>query len=813
MTGPRSDEPAQGPLPAPASLQRAPGPGAPSGPLTPPTLTIPRQAALADDRAPRPRTPVGPALAGDALTPADGERAGGGGQTGRSWRRAVRRAWDRTRERTRTGAGQPLLPTVRRVFLVFYLACLAIVPPQWAFDAVVPQRWSWPVLPALVGLGVWARRLHRGRTTALTDVLAACCLGTVVWAVGALPVGGVLFVGVSLRALHGRARGVVLSLALTVTAMTLGVLAAGGTLKEARLAQYAPGLLLTAGLLRFVLVVVERYETGASARFEAVVRSSRDVLIITDGRTVASYVSPALAGVFGMPEGRLPDGRLISWIVDADRPHARAWLARTLAVPGSATTFPCRVVGGDGEPVPVEVSAQNLLDDPNVAGLLFAVRDVTQRVMLTEKLRHQALHDPLTGLPNRLLLGDRLAAALAREGGTAALLLVDLDSFKAVNDTLGHAAGDELLVDVANRLGAHLQPGDTLARLGGDEFAVLLNGARADPAEAEQVAGHLHAALRRPVPVAGRQQWISASVGVAVGTAPVTGDQLMREADVALYRAKAQGSGRTVRYRPEVHEAAVDALRLQSALAAAVEQGELVLRYQPVLELATGRLAGFEALLRWDRPGHGLVPPGSFVPLAERSGLIVPIGAWVLAEACTQASAWQRRSGLPLGMNVNVSMHQIARDDLVPQVRAVLERTGLRPGTLTLEITESALAADDRGIESRLAQLRELGVRISLDDFGTGFNSLSYLQLYPLDELKIDRSFVARLRQNDPASVSIISAILAMGRSLDLGAIAEGIETEGQYEQLVALGVQHGQGFAFAGPLAPDEVGALLDGR
>jgi len=244
-----------------------------------------------------------------------------------------------------------------------------------------------------------------------------------------------------------------------------------------------------------------------------------------------------------------------------------------------------------------------------------------------------------------------------------------------------------------------------------------------------------------------------------------------------------------------------------------VEQGQLVLRYQPVLELATGRLAGFEALLRWDRPGHGLVPPGSFVPLAERSGLIVPIGSWVLAEACTQARAWQRRSGLPLGMNVNVSMHQIARHDLVQEVCAVLDRTGLPPGTLTLEITESALAADDRRIEEQLTQLRELGVRISLDDFGTGFNSLSYLQQYPLDELKIDRSFVARLRQNDPASVSIISAIMAMGRSLDLGAIAEGIETEGQYEQLVALGVQHGQGFAFAGPLAPAEVGALLDGR
>nr|MDT0659700.1 EAL domain-containing protein [Micromonospora sp. DSM 115978] len=729
-----------------------------------------------------------------------------GSRPGARWQRCsdVLRSW------VRVGSDQPLLPVVRRAFLAFLLVCLASVVPQWVFSPVVPRERSWPVLIAVAALMALAVRLHRqGRPTIGWDLLTAVGVGVVIWAVGALPAGGVLFVGTSLRALYGKLPGTLLSVGLTLAAMTTGVLAAGGTLADAKLGQYGPGLLLSSLALRLVLVAVRRYETGTVARFEAVVRSSRDVIVITDADTVASYVSPAIRDVFGLP-GRLPDDTLLSWIAEEDRPAARAWIADLLARPGSAATVQCQVpVPGTYRPATVEISAQNLMADPNVRGLLFAVRDVTERTLLTERLRHQAHHDPLTGLANRTLLREKLAQALGTTTDVA-LLLLDIDSFKVVNDTLGYLAGDSLLVRVGGLIRRRLAPGDLLAGLGGDEFAVLLVGRRAGVGAAERVADDLLAVFDRPIEVAGNLRLVSARVGIAVSDGDADADRLMREADIALRLAKSGGRERRLLYRGELHQHAVDRQRLQADAQHALARDEFVLAYQPIHELATGTVRGVEALVRWRHPQRGMISPDLFIPLAEGTGLIVALGRWILEQACLRGVGWQRLTGQPLQINVNVSVRQFVLGDMLADVRAALRISGLPPATLTLEITESVLATEHDMIGSQLAAIRDLGVRIALDDFGTGFSSLGHLHRYPIDELKIDKLFVDRIDGTDPAAGPVVGAIMAMSRGLRLSTVAEGIENDVQRAELTSMGCEFGQGYALSRPLDEATLRALL---
>jgi diguanylate cyclase (GGDEF)-like protein len=425
-----------------------------------------------------------------------------------------------------------------------------------------------------------------------------------------------------------------------------------------------------------------------------------------------------------------------------------------------------------------------------------------------ESAVRQALYDQLTGLPNRTLLHDRLAQALARArrtGEQPSVLYLDLDNFKAINDTLGHAAGDALLRDVARRLAARLRAEDTASRLGGDEFAVLLE--RADEATAEQAAARLLEAFAEPFVVAGRTLRVSASLGVV--TADGHADDALRHADLAMYAAKAAGKGRQATYRPQMQTAATERMTLEADLSQAVERGELLLHYQPVVRLDTGEIRGAEALLRWRHPERGLVPPGHFIALAEDTRLIVPIGRWVLREACRQAARWARHRRW-LGMSVNVSVHQLTHPGFVGELAEVLADTDLPPETLLLEVTETVLMQDVEAMIERLWEVRGLGVKIAVDDFGMGHSCLQYLLRFPLDVLKMPREFVGPIAGAAHQQV-VGRAILDLGASLGLRVVAEGIETSAQLARLRQRGCTLGQGFLFARPMEAERLDALLD--
>jgi diguanylate cyclase (GGDEF)-like protein len=427
----------------------------------------------------------------------------------------------------------------------------------------------------------------------------------------------------------------------------------------------------------------------------------------------------------------------------------------------------------------------------------------------TGETMRQALTDPLTGLANRVLFMDRLDLALARaarSAGAVSVIFVDLDRFKLVNDTLGHAEGDKLLVGVAERLQASMRRGETPARLGGDEFAVLLEDAD-DELAAAHVAERIADALREPFILADREVFATASIGIALGTVE-DAETLLRHADVAMYRAKARGKDRYEVFEPEMHAEVMDRLALESELRHAVANDELELHFQPVLKLDGREPLGVEALVRWRHPTRGLLPPGLFIPLAEESGLILPVGRWVLNEACRQGAAWQAvRPGVQVA--VNLSAWQLEQPDIVEEVEAVIERWQLPPRTLVLELTETLLMHDTEATLSKLQALKELDVRIAIDDFGTGYSSLQYLQRFPIDVLKIPKPFVDELADESSSGV-LVSIILDLCRRMSLGTVAEGIETVEQARRLGELGCRWGQGFLFAKPMPIEALRAFL---
>ena len=431
------------------------------------------------------------------------------------------------------------------------------------------------------------------------------------------------------------------------------------------------------------------------------------------------------------------------------------------------------------------------------------------------QLREQALHDALTGLPNRILLLDRIEHALTvskRHPRPLAVIFLDLDDFKAVNDTLGHAHGDELLIAVGDRIKTCLRPSDTFARLGGDEFAILLEEMQRSD-DAAEVAARVHAALLEPIAVGTEQVVAQASIGIAYSASgQESAASLVRDADVAMYAAKASGRGRSEVFNLEMQTADIERLRLEADLSKAVDQEEFILHYQPIFDLQTKRMQGVEALIRWKRSDGTMVSPLDFIPAAERTGMILPIGRWVMHQACAQVRKWQKETpgADELGLSINVSGKQMQHGGFIDEVKDALRSTGLEPRTLTVEITETIMMTDVEATIGKLEALRALGVKVAVDDFGTGYSSLSYLQRFPLDVLKIDKTFVDGTGLGSFEESALARAIVKVAHGVNLGVVAEGIEREEQLDELIALGCQGGQGYLLARPLEPDAVALLI---
>jgi diguanylate cyclase (GGDEF)-like protein/PAS domain S-box-containing protein len=539
--------------------------------------------------------------------------------------------------------------------------------------------------------------------------------------------------------------------------------------------------------------------------------NSSDAVIMLDVDGRITNDAPNLLAMVGRQPATTQGRRALEFLPETDG-TATAMFDRAVLAPDVVLTGEIFVPRPDAGNLWLSVRAVNLLHRANVGGIVVNLHDITDRKRAEEDLVHKAFHDSLTGLANRALFRDRLDHALrrrVRSGVDPAVIYIDLDGFKKVNDGLGHEAGDDLLCQMAGRLLAVVRSGDTVARLGGDEFAVLVEESGNVLIEAEAIAERALEALTTEVTIGDRVVNASASLGIAYGDPDSTATTLLRDADVAMYQAKTTGRGRCVVFQPAMRAAAIERLELDNDLGHALERDEFVLVYQPVVELETSLVTGFEALLRWEHPRLGTIMPDVFIPLAEDNGTIVPIGRWVLQTACTTAAEWLEEYPGRLTMAVNLSARQLASADLVDDVEHALGRSGLPAHALILEMTETALVEDASMAAGRLHELHDLGVRLAIDDFGTGYSSLGYLRQFPIDILKVDKSFVNAITDRDSVP-PLVRGLLDLSRTLQLEVIAEGIESPAQLGQLQDEQCKYGQGYLFARPLTRAHAELLL---
>jgi diguanylate cyclase (GGDEF)-like protein/PAS domain S-box-containing protein len=555
----------------------------------------------------------------------------------------------------------------------------------------------------------------------------------------------------------------------------------------------------------------ERKRRQSEARFGSLVEHASDVVAVVNENGEIAFQSPSVTRVLGYPRGALI-GTQISELIHEDDQAATLTILEEVGETRGATPTPVqfRCRHRDGTWIDVETTFTNLIEDPTVGGIVLNARDVTEQVALQGQLTHQAFHDPLTDLANRALFRDRVEHTLARRTSpehSIAVLFLDIDNFKTVNDSLGHSAGDRLLVELADRIRASSRAGDTAARLGGDEFAVLLE----DPKDAEAVANRISNALADPFLIDDKEVFVTVSVGISVSELAHGGaDELLRNADAAMYVAKSRGKGRSIVFHPAMHQRALQRLDLEAELRRAIERQEFRLHYQPLVRLSSGEITGFEALVRWAHPERGLIGPTEFISLAEDTGLIRPIGRWVLHEATSQASLWQAKYRAPrLSMSVNLSIQELSAKDLVKEIQRALAESGLDPTTLTFEMTEGVLMTETHDTVGKLEELKQLGARLAVDDFGTGFSSLSYLRGFPIDSIKIAKPFLDGIPDGEQET-ALVRGIVELGHNLELEVVAEGVERTDQWEALRAMGCDLVQGYLLARPQGTERMEQLV---
>jgi diguanylate cyclase (GGDEF)-like protein/PAS domain S-box-containing protein len=550
----------------------------------------------------------------------------------------------------------------------------------------------------------------------------------------------------------------------------------------------------------------ELHRRSSEARFRSLVQHAHDLITVLDSSSTVIYQSPSIQRALGYTPEEIIGTQFDQLLLPGQNNRLLRLLADGPSYSGGeAEVIECSLRHRNGSTRQFEILHTNLLEDEAVRGTVLNGRDISERKAFEEQLEHQAFHDPVTQLANRALLNERVRHAMARarrENTALAVIFLDLDDFKTINDSLGHAAGDQVLLEVAKRLETSIRVSDTAARFGGDEFAILLEDPTG-PQEAAEIAERIIEELSRPLQIEGKEIVVQASLGISIVDQPsaLDADELIRNADAAMYIAKRDGKGSYRLFEPTMHSDVLARLELRADLQRALVNDEFELYYQPVIRLHDATICGMEALVRWRHPERGLIAPDEFIPFAEEAGLIVPLGRWVLREGCRQAKAIQNQvpADPPLTMNINISVNQLHHSDIVADVRDALTESSLDPRSLTLEITETVMMTNSELAEQRLGELKQLGVSIALDDFGTGYSSLGYLARFPVDVIKMDRSFLSA--GASPMTSGLATAVIGLGKTFELSIVAEGIEFPEQWETLRGLGCELGQGFYFARPM------------